>query len=80
MTLGEVTNLGVEISLQPIGVKDREPNLTLLDVDGYAPAVTYWLSCHRDIKDLPQIRARIDYLRSNLFESEMPGSPFRPQA
>ena len=44
MTLGEVTNLGVGISLQPIGVKDREPNLTLLDVDGYAPAVTYWLS------------------------------------
>lgn len=76
MTLGEVTIHGVGISLQPVGVLDREPNLVLLDLDGYAPTLTFWLVCHRDTKDIPRMRAIIEHLQSALFQSLRPGSAF----
>jgi DNA-binding transcriptional LysR family regulator len=74
--LGEVTINGVGISLQPVGVEAREPSLKLLNLDGYAPKLEFWLSCHRKIKDIPRIRALIEYLKSEFFLKAVVGSPF----
>lgn len=76
MTLSEVTIHGVGVSLQPMGVFDREPNLVLLNLDGYAPTLTFWLVCHRDTKDIPRMRAIIEHLQSALFRSRSPGTAF----
>lgn len=76
MTLSEVTIHGVGISLQPMGVFDREPALVLLDLDGYAPTLTFWLVCHRDTKDILRMRAIIEHLQSALFQYRRPGGAF----
>jgi DNA-binding transcriptional LysR family regulator len=74
--LGEATKNGVGISLQPIGVLNREPNLRLIELDGYSASLKFWLSCHMKIKDIPRIRALIDYIRSEIFLRPIPGSAF----
>jgi DNA-binding transcriptional LysR family regulator len=74
--LGEATKNGVGISLQPIGVLNREPNLRLLELNGYSASLLFWLSCHRNIKDIPRVRALIDYIKSEIFLRPIPGSAF----
>lgn len=76
MTLGEVTKHGVGVSMQPISVVDREPNLTLLDLDGFEATMTFWLVAHRETKDVPRMRALIEYIRRELFQSSETGAPF----
>ena len=74
--LGEATKNGVGISLQPIGVLNREPNLRLVELNGYSTSLRFWLSCHKKIKDIPRIRALIDYIKSEVFLRPIPGSAF----
>lgn len=80
MTLGLTTIQGVGISLQPVGIVDREANLALLELDGYFPSITFWLVCHRETKDIPRMRALIDHLQTVLFRSQSLGSPFKAVA
>jgi DNA-binding transcriptional LysR family regulator len=74
--LGEATKNGVGISLQPIGVLNREPNLRLVELNGYSTSLRFWLSCHKKIKDIPRIRALIDYIKSEIFLRPVQGSAF----
>jgi len=77
MALGEATIHGVGISLQPIGVFEREPGLVPLDLEGLSPTMTFWLTCHKEMKDIPRVRSLVDYLRSSLFRPTPPGAPFQ---
>jgi DNA-binding transcriptional LysR family regulator len=77
--LGEVTLNGIGISLQPVGVEAREPTLEILDLEGYAPKLEFWLSCPGKIKDVPRIRALIEYIKSEFFLNPMIGSVFMPE-
>lgn len=74
--LGEVTLNGTGISLQPVGVQNREPSLRMLDLDGYAPSLRFWLTCHKKIKDIPRIRAFINYVKSEVFTNPIAGTAF----
>lgn len=58
---------GLGISYMPIGVMDREPDLVFFDLDGYAPEMHFWLVCHRDVKDIPSVRAMVNYIKDTLF-------------
>jgi len=58
---------GLGISYMPIGVMDREPDLVFFDLDGYAPKMPFWLVCHRDVKDIPSVRAMVNYIKKALF-------------
>lgn len=58
---------GLGISYMPIGVMDREPDLVFFDLDGYAPKMPFWLVCHRDVKDIPSVRAMVNYIKEALF-------------
>jgi DNA-binding transcriptional LysR family regulator len=75
LTLGEATIHGVGVSLQPVGVVDREPTLVLLDI-GFKPTLTFWLVCHRQTRNIPRMKAIIDHLQSSLFRGRGPGSAF----
>jgi DNA-binding transcriptional LysR family regulator len=76
--LGEATKNGVGISLQPVGVQHREPNLRILDLDGFAAHLKFWLTCHRNLKDVPRIRALINYIKSEVFRNPIAGTAFAP--
>jgi DNA-binding transcriptional LysR family regulator len=65
--LFEATMQGVGISLQPIGIDVRQPTLRPLDMNGYSVSLTFFLSCHREIKDIPRVRALINWIKSRLF-------------
>lgn len=69
LTLGMVTLLGHGISMQPLTIARRESTLSVLDLEGYSAPVAFWLVCHRETKDVPRMRALIDYLRSALFRA-----------
>jgi DNA-binding transcriptional LysR family regulator len=58
---------GLGISYMPIGVMDREPDLVFFDLEGYAPQMPFWLVCHRDVKDIPSVRAMVNYIKDTLF-------------
>lgn len=58
---------GLGISYMPIGVMDREEDLVFFDIEGYAPQQPFWLVCHRDVKDIPSIRAMVNYIKASLF-------------
>lgn len=63
MALGYATLYDAGISMQPIPLGDAEPELVMLDLDGYMPALDFWLVCHRETKDIPRVRVFIDYLK-----------------
>jgi len=54
---------GMGITMMPISIGDREPLVRLFTIDGWSPKTPYWLVCHREIKDLPTMRALIQHLR-----------------
>lgn len=58
---------GLGISYMPIGVMDREPDLVFFDLDGYAPETPFWLVCHKEVKDIPSVRAMVNYVKDTLF-------------
>jgi DNA-binding transcriptional LysR family regulator len=74
ITLGHNTLYGAGISLQPVALAGLEPNLVMLDLDGYTPRLDFWLVCHRENKDIPRMRALIDHLKTTLFAEKMSAS------
>lgn len=70
-----VSKMGIGISLQPVGVLDREQDIVLLDLDGYRCYLPFYLVCHRNVKDVPAVRAVIKYLQNSLFYDDGGGSP-----
>jgi DNA-binding transcriptional LysR family regulator len=58
---------GLGISYMPIGVMDREPDLVFWDIESYAVRVPFWLVCHRNVKDIPSVRALIEHVKVSLF-------------
>jgi|AGTN01.3.fsa_nt_gi Transcriptional regulator len=64
----QAVRMGLGISYMPIGVMDREPDLVFFDLEGYAPEVPFWLVCHRDVKDIPSVRAMVNYIKEALFQ------------
>lgn len=75
MVLGQVTKMGIGMSLQPIGVMDREDDAVMLDLDGFRSYLPFYLVCHRDTKDVPVIRSLIQYFKNSLFKDDGAGSP-----
>ena len=76
LALGEATLNGVGISLQPIDLESQEPTLRILDLDGYAPMLRFYLTCQVQAKDIPRIRALIEYIKSELFTRNPSGFAF----
>jgi DNA-binding transcriptional LysR family regulator len=74
--LGEATIHGFGISLQPIGVESRESNLKVLNIEGYVTHLNFWLTCHKKIKDIPRVRALINYIKSEVFMNPVAGTAF----
>lgn len=72
---GLVTKSGIGISLQPIGVIDREPDVIVLDLDGYRCHMPYYLVSHKAVKDVPAVRAVVNCLLKSLFFDDGAGSP-----
>jgi len=77
LVLAEMTRTGLGLTLQPVGALDREPNLVMLDLDGYRAYLPFYLVCHRHVKDVPTVRAVINHLKSTLFKEDILGSPAR---
>ena len=69
LTLGMVTLMGQGISMQPASISGREPSLVMLDIEGgYSASVQFWLTCHKSTKEIPRMRALIDYLKRTIFQ------------
>lgn len=58
---------GLGITYMPIGVMDREPDAVFFDIEGFRPRVPFWLVCHKDVKDIPSVRAMVNYVKAALF-------------
>ncbi len=74
LVLGDIVRMGVGISLQPIGVFDREGGLMTLDL-GFRCELPFFLVCHREVKDIPIVRAMLQHLTESLFRDDGRGSP-----
>lgn len=70
LALGMVTILGFGISMQPVGIADRERSLVSLEIENYTAGVPFWLVCHKDMKNIPRMRAMIEYIRGVLFNNQ----------
>ena len=70
LALGMVTIMGFGISMQPVGIDDRERSLVSLDIESFTASVPFWLVCHRDMKNIPRMRAMIEYIRGVLFNNQ----------
>ncbi|MFN3076938.1 MAG: LysR family transcriptional regulator [Alphaproteobacteria bacterium] len=75
MVLGNVAKMGIGVSLQPIGVLDREDDVVMLNLNGFHSYLPFFLVCHKDVKDVPSVRTMLQYLQSNLFMDDGQGSP-----
>jgi DNA-binding transcriptional LysR family regulator len=76
VVLALVARMGIGISLQPVGVVDREEGVMLLELDGgFRVYLPFYLVCHKNVKDVPAVRAVIDYLQNSIFEDDGMGSP-----
>ncbi|HVI51961.1 MAG TPA: LysR family transcriptional regulator [Candidatus Sulfotelmatobacter sp.] len=58
---------GLGITYMPIGVMDREPDALFFDIEGFTARVPFWLVCHKDVKDIPSVRAMVNYIKAALF-------------
>lgn len=74
MVLGTVTRMGIGISLQPVGLLEREDDAIFLDL-GVRVELPFFLVCHKDVKDDPNVRAMLRYLTQALFRDDGLGSP-----
>lgn len=61
--LMQLTRDGIGIAVHPVGVAQQENNLVLLDQLGFELTHPYWIISHKDAKDLPKVRALIDYIK-----------------
>jgi DNA-binding transcriptional LysR family regulator len=76
VVLGLVARMGLGISLQPLGVLDREDYAVMLNLDGFRCRLPFFLVCHRAVKDVPAVRLVIQYLQDSLFKDD-DGGPSR---
>lgn len=75
LVLGDVVRMGIGLSLQPAGVLDRKDDVFLpLDL-GFSCELPFFLVCHRDVKDVPMVRAMLRHLTESLFRDDGLGSP-----
>ncbi|MBC7907052.1 MAG: LysR family transcriptional regulator [Rhodospirillaceae bacterium] len=75
MVLGNVVRMGIGLSLQPLGVVEREgDDAVTLDL-GYRSELPFYLVCHKDVKDVPEVREMLRYLTNALFRDDGLGSP-----
>lgn len=75
LVLGDVVRMGIGLSLQPVGVLDRKGD-TFLPLDlGFSCELPFFLVCHRDVKDVPMVRAMLHHLTESLFRDDGLGSP-----
>jgi len=58
---------GLGITYMPIGVMDREPDAIFFDIEGFTARIPFWLVCHKDVKDIPSVRAMVNYIKAALF-------------
>lgn len=63
----QAVRLGLGITYMPIGVMDRESDAVFFDIDGFTARVPFWLVCHKDVKDIPSVRAMVNYIKAALF-------------
>lgn len=70
-----VSKMGIGISLQPVGVLDREERIVLLELDGFRCYLPFYLVSHKNVKDVPAVRAVLNYLQNSFFADDGAGSP-----
>ncbi len=75
-----VAKMGIGVSLQPVGVLDREDNVILLELDQFRCYLPFYLVCHQNVKDIPAVRTVINYLQNSLFHDDGLGSPSKQTA
>jgi len=80
LALGQAVLNGVGISLQPIELQSKEPSLRILDLDGYAPTLRFYLTCQMQAKGIPRIRALTDYIKSEFFTRNPAGFALKPNS
>lgn len=61
---------GFGITYFPLGVADREPDFLFFDIEGWRPRMPFWMVCHRNVKDVPAVRALIEHLKDSLFKGK----------
>jgi DNA-binding transcriptional LysR family regulator len=71
LVLADVARMGIGISLQPIGVFDRKDVFVLIDI-GFRCELPFFLVCHREVKDVPIVRAMLEHLSKSLFRDDGP--------
>lgn len=74
LVLANIARLGMGISLQPVGIAERETDAVLLDL-GVRAELPFYLVCHREVKDIPIVRSILNYLADTLFHDDGFGSP-----
>lgn len=74
LVLVDVARMGIGLSLQPIGVLDRKDGFVRLNL-GFTCELEFFLVCHRDMKDVPMVRAMLQHLTEALFRDDGLGSP-----
>lgn len=72
LVLAEVVRMGIGLSLQPIGVFEREEDILPLDL-GFRCELPFFLVCHREVKDVPIVRAMLQHLTESLFTDDASG-------
>jgi DNA-binding transcriptional LysR family regulator len=80
LALGEAVLNGVGISMHSIGLQAQQPTLRFLDIEGYAPKLKFWLSCHKKMKDIPRVRALINYIKSEVLTDSSEDYAFAVEA
>jgi DNA-binding transcriptional LysR family regulator len=68
LAVGQAVRRGLGVTFMPVGVADREPDALFFDIEGWTAQRPFWMVCHRNVKDLPAIRALIDHLKVSLFK------------
>ena len=74
LVLANIARLGLGISLQPVGIIEREADAVLIDL-GFRAELPFYLVCHREVKDVPVMRSMLNYLSDTLFRDDGFGSP-----
>ena len=74
LVLADVVRMGIGLTLQPIGVLDRKDVFVKVDVD-FRCELPFFLVCHREVKDIPIVRAMLQHLTASLFRDDGEGSP-----
>lgn len=75
IVLAHIAKMGIGLSLQPVGILDREDDVIMLNIEGFKTHLPFYLVSHKSVKDVPAVRTVINYLRDSLFKDDGLGSP-----